>query len=420
MNQNFEMKGYWFLPGQPDNKVAGILYFERHKEIHLELIGGFDSNDLFFNSPVNIILGVGNNAEKITLINCYGYGSKNFSCEFPITFYKCQYIINGKHLLNIEEKVFNKIVVDLSTLYDWLPFRAIQTKINRPDNKIIETSFVMSELNAWERIVEINNEYTLKLFTDYGYHSPYNKKMIELYQNILCEISCRRGKRSFVELLNFMSLFKHLLSLISMNSTNYLQIKLYDDDEFQEISNGNRIFNSTECLYIERDPLSSIDSWNKYLFDYSDIENQFSEMIKKWYSNANSLAPIRSNLITSIAPKVVFTNSDFLIIVQALEGYYRRFINSDSTIKLRKRLEDIILINKEVVTTKNISIDLDKVVKSRNYYSHLFERNENVLDGIELFEETKQLRILLIACVLNIIGFEKEQIHELIKKNSEL
>jgi hypothetical protein len=44
MIENEEHKGFWFLPENIENKVPGILYFEKNKEIRLELIGGFETN----------------------------------------------------------------------------------------------------------------------------------------------------------------------------------------------------------------------------------------------------------------------------------------------------------------------------------------------------------------------------------------
>ena len=57
--------------------------------------------------------------------------------------------------------------------------------------------------------------------------------------------------------------------------------------------------------------------------------------------------------------------------------------------------EDIDLI-------KKCEIDIDAVVDSRNYYSHFMpmSKKSKVVDGIELYDLTIRLRILLVCCVL--------------------
>jgi len=421
MNQNFEIKGYWFIPEQSNNKIAGTLYFEKHKEIRLELIGGFDSNSLFFDKSITSIQGIGNNAEKITLITCRAYGSQNFSCDFPITNYTCQFIINGKHLMNPDDKTFNRIVVDFSTLYNWLPLNTIRHnfRFSNETEEIDETTFVISKSYYSERVFEIDNIFQLKIFSSTAYNTSFDNRKIEISQNTLCEINCKK-KASFYDFLNKVRLFKEFLSLASLSTTNHLQISLYDDNDFQELKNGNKVFQPTKCYFIERDINILNNESHNYLFKYSDIETSFPEIIKQWYFNSNEFAPIRTHLIRSIAFKEVFTSLDFSIVVQALEGYHRRYINNNDKIHLKVRLEEIILIYKDLLESKKLNLDLDKIIKSRNYYSHFYQRTKSVLDGYELFIETEKLRILLISCVLSMIGFDKELINKLIINNNKL
>jgi len=137
------------------------------------------------------------------------------------------------------------------------------------------------------------------------------------------------------------------------------------------------------------------------------------------------LAPIRYHLIASIKQKKIFTSLDFLILVQSLEGYHRRFIQKKIKVpkgesELKLRLNELIQIFNSIDWIKNKPINLLHVVNSRNYYSHFFERNENVLDGKELYFLTEQLRILLICCVLNLIGLEIPLINKLLNKNDKI
>lgn len=90
-NEKLECKGYWWLPNNPNETIAGVLTYIPNEKILLELIGTFDSKkdfiDTFFSSKSeDIIHGLTSNSEEITLVNCHPSGSLNFGCPFPIKF----------------------------------------------------------------------------------------------------------------------------------------------------------------------------------------------------------------------------------------------------------------------------------------------------------------------------------------------
>jgi hypothetical protein len=68
---------------------------------------------------------------------------------------------------------------------------------------------------------------------------------------------------------------------------------------------------------------------------------------------------------------------------------------------------------------KKCEIDKDAVVDSRNYYSHFMPKDEGkkVLDGVELYDLTIRLRILLVCCTLNLFGFTNERINEILNRS---
>jgi len=46
MDKPFTVKGYWFLPNQEEQKIAGILSYEPGENIRLELFGSLSGNSL--------------------------------------------------------------------------------------------------------------------------------------------------------------------------------------------------------------------------------------------------------------------------------------------------------------------------------------------------------------------------------------
>ena len=125
MTEKFEYKGYWYLPSDPDNAIAGILTYIPNESIKLELIGTFEKSTIGIISfsdrtSIDIILGITSDAHKISLINCHpGGGSYNFNCSFPITKFSVQYCLDGIHIGDFKDKRFSWGNITIPELTTW-------------------------------------------------------------------------------------------------------------------------------------------------------------------------------------------------------------------------------------------------------------------------------------------------------------
>ncbi len=80
LDEKLECKGYWWLPNNPDENVAGVLTYIPDEKILLELIGAFDSKKDFIDTLLNensedIIHGLTSDSKELTLVNCHSFGS---------------------------------------------------------------------------------------------------------------------------------------------------------------------------------------------------------------------------------------------------------------------------------------------------------------------------------------------------------
>ena len=64
---SLERKGYWWLPEEPEIKLAGILHFDGIKSPALELFGAFRKSDEL---RTDVIWGETAEAERVTLCDC--------------------------------------------------------------------------------------------------------------------------------------------------------------------------------------------------------------------------------------------------------------------------------------------------------------------------------------------------------------
>ena len=426
MKEIQEFTGIWYLPNRQDNPVAGILHYNKKEEILLELIGTLFHEDnpikVFLDDESDyqkIIYGESSDGKKITLVNCNkGAQNYNLSSRFPLTSFNCQYIIIGTHLTDKDQKCFNRINITIPELSQWIYPSLIEKKLFFENEKPSKYEIIIPFEQKILKEVELNDNFKLILKSGCNYNESYDQRDLKVNQHTYFQLESIDDKSAFPDFLEQAYIFIHFLSLAFLNDQSPTEIYLFNYDDFQ-VSNGKKVFNSIEFLSVDHNKGSSVDKAT-LLFKYNKIEGEFSDIIKKWYSLSKELAPIRNHLLNSVQKKRAFTSLDFLIVVQALEGYHRRFVNS-SRIVLKKRLESLIQIfSSDVHRIKSSDFNVQAVVDTRDYFSHFFARNTkpNLMEGIELFELTKKLKLLLICCVLDLVGFSKPKINDIVKNVS--
>jgi hypothetical protein len=419
MTESLIIKGFWFLPNNDKDRIPGTLLFIPNEEIRLELIGGLDFKieDLLQTKFLETVHGISHEGEKITLLYCSGFGTLNFSGSFPLMNYRCKYLIKGKHLSSPSEATFSSTQVDFTLLYEWYPAGRIKYEISKKgdQNKI---NISIDDATYWEDVIKIDNDYSIKFFGIANFDESFDRKNFSLKQNTLFEV-ISNSKKSVFDLIKKIEVFKQFLSLASLSTIEYSEIQLYDNDDYHLLKSGKKVINPSNLFFIEKRNILKKPSRHEFLFTHNDIGEIFIGIIIKWYETEQNLAPIRNHLIESIKNKRVFTSLDFLIIIQALEGFHRRFINS-GRIKLESRIIELYSLFNDVVKVNRTPLDISQVVGSRGYYSHFYEKDSSVLAGVELFNLTEHLRIILICCVIQLIGFNKDLIAKLINKNQNL
>lgn len=420
MTEKFEYKGYWYLPSDPDNKIAGIMTYIPNESIKLEIFGAFEkavSPIIAFTncSRKDIIWGITSDAKKITLIDCSpGGGSFNFNSSFPIVKYSIQYCLVGAYIENFKDELFSWSDIIIPELTTWCHPDALDIKYGFNENKDvnkIRVSFSLDDIKDPIISVDINNFTTIKLKNNVHFgttHFHFNPSFI---QSTFLQIE-KKNKSSISDFLKDIRLFEDFLSLASLSIIRVNSIFLFDKSNFQELPNGKKIFHTIELYYAQKVVETVKTKENEFLISYSQIHDIFPNIIRKWYSDTSEINPIRAHLIQSVKNKNIFDSTDFLIIIQAIEGFYIRFRKEQY---LTLILEGLLSEFNDIDKVNQLKINIKSVVDSRHYYSHFMNKSKkpNTLDGIELYRLTKKLRIILICCLLNFIGIENKKINEL-------
>lgn len=421
----------WFVPDNENQKIAGTLYYSPNDEIKLELIGTFHQGSLKdmlseVNSKLHVIHGVvygEKRLERITLFDCYASKRYYFSSGFPLTKYSCSLMLVGKLLSDSEERVFDKVCVNFPCLRDWYSYRPMEFSIQFDElgKKPKEFQWKMSvKDDRFRKCYKITEDTNLILDATCGFQQK-NTSGYDLFEDSHIEIE-RNRKSSFGEFYSLAVLFKDFLSFAVLTEVSFSKIVLYDYDDFQEFESGEKLYHTITVYFVTPKIPPTRYKIEDFLFRFDKIEDTFHDIIKKWYEEKDKLAPIRTRLIDCLTHKKEFTSIDFLIIIQALQGFYYRYISKKKDTTLQEQLEYFFNKFADIPFVKKNPIDYKKVRDSRHYYSHFFGENEkkHICSGIELYKITQNLKLLLICNVLSLIGFDNEKINEFIRSSNKL
>jgi len=438
LDEKIEYRGYWYLPSTPSNSVAGIVTYYPNDKIVLELIGSFGKSfiDIFKNSnEETVIYGKTSDAKNITLLKCHQYSSLNFSAGFPIVRFNCEYMIVGKHIAGLEEKHQYWAMVRIPELTYWCHPEAIEmTLYNANGEEYSKISLSCSTKYRDEenviKEVQIDKITSIALIKGVKFDESKRRLNPQMEQYTYIEIH-KNNTSSINELLSDIHMFEQFLSFATLNIVKCSSITIYDKDFYQE-DNNQKYYRPINVIhpFFERQKMEN-KLVNKYdfLFDYVTIKDVYPELLKKWYNEPTELAPIRGHLISSLERKKVYSSVDFLIVVQAIEGFYRRFrsakyrkehkFSGKASSKLHPILTDLLSEFSDIDLLNRNVIDVDSVVDSRIYFSHFMPKTSNLkaIDGWDLIAETRKLRILLLCCVLSFLGFNNSQINDILNNS---
>ena len=414
-------KGYWWIPSCPEKQTAGILTIVNDGAITLELLGMLGDRECELDSDYNedVIYGrcydSQNHLKDISLFDCSSSFILNFSSTFPLFKYHCRYALVGIHLESMNCKSFFKAYACIDELSYWCPPSNI--RMSHSKDSVSITLNTLSGEDAVIDTIDLDVGVRLELVRAYVHRLDLYKPYIESSTGL--RISAE--KLSAKEVLHNVRRFEELLSVLTLSSSvEHSKIILSSNDIYQEFPNGERIYHPIYFytkLY-KADKRSDVRK-QSFLCMYSDISSDIHDGIKRFYSNP-SITHIWNNLIDSLEIRKVYSSNDFLLVVQALDGFSIRFRKESKSFfdQLKDLRDEFKSIDKVCLTDD----DLKAVRDSRHYYSHMLslkkKQTRNVLDGSHLYVLTKKLRILLICCVLNFLGLNNDVINGLLNKSA--
>ncbi len=419
-----EYRGLWWLPSNKERKVAGVLTYFSSEEFKLELIGTFDAEyDGSFlagfkaNLVEPVIHGQSSDGINITLFECFSSFSHTGCAEFSTSIYKARVIAIGFHLESLDEKRFFKASVRIPELSYWFYPAIIKHEYEDEKHGRGITVKIDNLPDAQREVakVDVSEQLSISLCRDASFKSGdmYFNPSFEQFTSLKIESKENLSLKEFYEAV---VRYEQFLSLATFREVGFSELRLFSNDNYYEHIEGDIYYRSIviDTKFHTKPSAKKIER-HKFIFDHKTIEEQYPCALKIWFNNDWKFDAIRVHLLDSIDYHGSFSYINFLVVIQAVEGYGRRFMKKT---KKRSLLEILTVVFQSFAGVEciNQNIDLDAIAETRHYHSHLLaKRSDKALDGINLYELTDELRKVLICCILSYIGFTKDQINDITK-----
>lgn len=441
--ENFDYRGYWWLPETGEEQVAGSLSFSNAEGLKLSLMGEFDKgSDLIIRAgeteTIPIILGIVE-GKLVTLVGCMSSGTGFSSPGFMRTMFRPTFaFVSSEHFPDPYNIQLNSVSIQLSHLPDWAPrLSGGHIRVETRENDLHSFSLTYS---MPDNIIMKTDAMTISLGVAVSFPFAFSRDFA-LRETLVLRASREDSMTLDWWLSRFVNPMQNLLSLATNHPNSILQLSVMSPSVTAEISKDRSEQVPFEVYYRSRyqDELSQAKQRlmpHEMLFTFDDVQDRIERMIGEWLNVAEHFSD-SCNRFFAVHYRSMYSEHRFENMAQALEGFHRassrfsnqiwsdaeyeslrsslmdscpaesrsdwlepwlRFANEPS---LRRRLKEICNDIPDVVDTlvgirKNF---IDNVVSARNAIAHPHGSSQSP-GGIELYLMSRQLGFIFQACLL--------------------
>lgn len=441
-------KGEWFLPEVPDNRLVGELVYD-DSFISLYVHGQFIPTGIAgVEKPHTIVYGIIEGSKQVTLCDVFivHIGSltlkRDSETYIPDSEYRVNSFMVGGYYSEGLSYRFNDIKLHLTNLDEWVGI----TGWKMPQICFEEKSFVLEyklpqpiEFNI--PFAQLTGSFNVTAKTP---SVPMPLTGISLRQQVFLSLKSAEGKdiEGWFKIINIIQAF---LVLALGRSTNIDQLELFDTKAQKFI----HLYYVQSSIY----PTKTISRYDM-LFTYSEVRDGFPTYINRWFELYDKLDDLVWLLVDQFFHNPRSSSNDFLNLAQLTESLHAKLYNHplEDPESHKKKLDEILACvpkqHKEYVKRKleyngmtlndriieliemcpaellstfvtNSEEFLKSVKDTRNYYTHYGKGNKtHIATGKDLYELSKQLRILLMSIIFREIGLPQEIIMNLKKMHN--
>ena len=380
-------KGTWWLPtGNEASRHEGTLTIDENNHCVLTLQGDLNGNSRF--ESVAVYWG---QIKWDTPITLFGLTLQQWVVGSSVSF-NVRYVIEGAHIQSLDEPFFDECHAEFPYFQKWT-----------------EASMM------WVPQDEENKVFTIEYGKDHVYVQG------DLGDGLTYKIADRTWCRQSTDVFSAQKETQYLivsdkpLSIRAFNNqirefAQFLSLAMFSKQQPSKIYYKRDGDDEAYKLVFVASP--SVKPFDMPLIPLRKLVDRIPTFYANYHSVYDKISTLTKYLLTSLNVNE-FDAPDFVIVAQALEGYYQRFLKGTEGIGNRK-WEELIKRFDDIDAIKECNINADVLKDTRDVYSHLYiDDSPSVVTEInELIILTQKCKVLLTCCILEQIGMTHQEISE--------
>jgi hypothetical protein len=429
-----EYRGWWWLPEDPEKRLAGTLNV-RNGEAELDLTDDF-GHEILSRSATEItmsfhlaerprILGLTSDGQVITSEGHIGASWERHSAGVSLSMYRRSVTLVGAHFASGEKIEFDEISIRMSDLTAWTQTLAIDTKATTRKQR---GGYVWGGFSArTKRLNDIQiplsrgEQASIRFGTKFkGIHiSGRGSDQASLTQDT--ELRLRFPKPADLERI-FLRLghLRNFLTLAVGRPVAVLSVTGYRDDFTDDRTKRPLPIELLWHVPRNPDPPERRREPREMLFTLPEASPDISTVLRSWLAKQKRLEPVFNLFFGMLYHPDMYPDVRFLMFVQAVETYgYRRgrkVVERPFADQVRAALA-----NCPSVSRKIVGADEDAWVKwlkvTRDFYTHYNPNKEKAAGKVAgRLLLTVQLRAIIEMSLLRELGFTQIAIDEVLTR----
>ena len=226
--ENFQIKGHWWLPDAPQEKITGTLSFSKEDGGTLELDDLFSEEDSARIHEPPIILGISQNGKSYTL-----YKTLYTSWTLPIlglgtAKYFTHLIFEGIHFENPESIRFHQLYADYRNLDAWIDTYGFKINWEYGDDRPARAT--IEYIKPDKHLVDIDDNFRVGIgFSIIGPTKSIVQSEVAMKQKAYLIVEYKSGDIDFETLRSILRVFEDLHQIAAQRLCNPLEIIGYSD-----------------------------------------------------------------------------------------------------------------------------------------------------------------------------------------------
>jgi hypothetical protein len=442
MFSNVEAQGEWWLPGDPDHRVFGVLTYTPADGALLELQQRFRNhlNPLDLTAPP-VICGRTPKGTEVTLFDIINRGWTNEGL-FTAS-YLASWMLLDRTLGDPTGEIFDEMWVRIPHADSWTEQSGFNVNFQTDDSGIT-TAMTLDYERPPPRVLSLSSELelTFDVVTNQVPNLPSSR--FELAQEVVAHVRLRNG----IPIEDFIRRFHSIQFLMSFGLGRLIlpsQVEVLEangePEDLRATTPRVKVFFRPVGIeaYSELPPTR-----NERLFSISDLTPDAESSIRLWLGLYPLIGEVATAYYRLLTTRQLDHKERLMLSVSALESFHREIIggtaNSEEAHEARMKALEVVVsdtgywnwlrgklrlsnepsleqrirrlikkIPKEIADVFSFSDDAKLAADTRNYHAHLLvSLRDRAATGEELFWVAEKMRVLLEILLMLAFGVREE------------